>query len=890
MFLSLSGKITGLCIWLVIGIYKVATQIFKVFLMLASGELLSPEKYQAFINNFYVIIGVVMLFVLAFSLLKQMITPDDSKQGTTAIRKIIINLVTSGIIMALLPTIFAFAYDFQDSILISGVNPIAKLFNFGGSGNANIDDNYIQVGAYQITNGVFTAFFNVSDDYCGNPVSRSGVEACQRSIESKDGLFGTSWLFNSGTNFADAINAAETEGKFMYYTNFAENVADGEIDFNFFLALIGGVLLAYMGISYCFDMALRLVKLVFYQLIAPIPLFLRIVPNSKLNGVFSQWIKVTLTCYLEVFVRIFILYFCVYLCKAMITSDFLSNDIYSQGLFLALITKAFVILGIIMFMRQAPKLLQQITGLDSGNMKLGLKDKLKDSGLFTAGAALGAGATSLVNNAVASGREIKNKWQKDKEKGVSGGKRALHAFTGVARGVGSAAAGAASGAVRGGKAGYTAKSAKEMKAAASTGAKGAIEARAYRANYKDTHGGAMLTFKKGEDGKRHIGGTIAGHATDAFHSAAEWAGIELSYAALQAERKASDELKKHQGTIASTSEDYINKHKNEFYAGLNAEQTKTIENLLRKRNEAKNSKDGRAADGSTLSQIEAEINRFEDQEIDVNGKRVKIGSRRLDVLEKELEAIKARGARNETDEEYKARIQSKRSEFEEINNEIKSMRRELGNKEGANKLDYERQRAELEKERQAKLFVNDQAAVLTLENAINDLDSRREVQKKNYEDELKLLENEGLRRANQVQQELNTMIAEGPHQGNFARELADAENDYKKSLKDTIDAFVGIAQGHAGAEKEATIIKQELGIMNDVMKENANSLVVKALQNGDSSTPIKVEAMNGAEITSENSQKYMKQMKAAIALAETEVSRKYEEKQRRDKSKKGNGN
>ena len=405
MFLSLDGAFTKIGIWIVVGIYNVAAAAFKIFLILATGEVVSPSTYNDIIKNFYIVIGIIMLFVLAFSLLKGMVNPDDQKNGTSTIKKIILNLVSSGIIMAVLPTIFAFAYDFQDSVLLTQ-NTIGRFFNYGSlestEGGNTIDE--IGKGAYSVANGVFSAFLNVNESKCDG----SDIAACQESVHAKDG---------DKISFAEALKIAEDEGRFSQYTDFSENVAKDEVDFNFLLSILAGLLLIYVAVSFCFDMAVRLVKLVFYQIIAPIPLFMRIVPNSKFSDMFSKWTKITLACYAEVYIRIFIFYFTVYLCKAMLSAPFLTTNVFKWGFFIGLLTKAFILMGLVMFMRQAPKLIKDITGLDSGNMKLGIRDKLKEGGAFAAGNALGNLITSK-GNPLAAARGFKYGWKNGDLRGV----------------------------------------------------------------------------------------------------------------------------------------------------------------------------------------------------------------------------------------------------------------------------------------------------------------------------------------------------------------------------------------------------------------------------------------------------------------------------------------
>lgn len=474
LLLSIGETFASIGIWIVSGIYKVAAVAFEIFLVLADGTLLSSIDFDTIIKNFYVIIGIVMLFILAFALLKGIVNPDDQKQGTQVVKKVIINLITSAIIMAVLPSIFTFAYDFQKSFIYDN-NPIGKFFGYGsldGSVSNTGGNDSIKKGAYQIVNGVYTAFFNVSTSYCDD-MGWSDIKECQDNVEG-----------DSNLTFSDAMLDVEATGDFNLYGNFSKNVDKNEIDFSFLLSLIGGALVIYVAVSFCFDMAVRLVKLAFYQIIAPIPIFCRIIPEGKLSGTFKQWVKITLTCYMEVYTRIFAFYFCVYLCQEMLGAPFFDNLI-SRGFLVRNLSKAFVLMGIITFMKQAPKLISEVTGIDSGNMKLGIKDKLAAGGAFTAGAVLGGGATSLVRNA-ANKWGNKNNW-KNKDGKVTAGSVARNLGAGLL----SAGAGGISGSVRSGKAGWNAKSFGDMKTSTSKGITGSTNARDKRANYKAAHGGTI---------------------------------------------------------------------------------------------------------------------------------------------------------------------------------------------------------------------------------------------------------------------------------------------------------------------------------------------------------------------------------------------------------------
>jgi len=221
--------------------------------------------------------------------------------------------------------------------------------------------------------------------------------------------------------------------------------------------------------------------------------------------------------------------------------------------------------------------LGDILGFDSGNLKLGIKEKLAEGGAFTAGALVGAGATALLRNTVAGAKGVKNKFLENKKALNDAGKTGWKANLAAAwqskgaagKMLGSMAAGTVSGAFRGGKAGWSAKNWGDMTSAAGKGAKGATDARIKRASYKASHGGT-------------IGGAFEGHFHDMLQGGAKWLGIEEDYTVLQAEQNSADSLLASVKKIGDISEDYIVKHQSEFFAKLTEDQENAIAELRKK--------------------------------------------------------------------------------------------------------------------------------------------------------------------------------------------------------------------------------------------------------------------------------------------------------------------
>jgi len=619
---SIGVAIQEIMIWLAQCLYSLAASAFQIFLLLADGSILKSIDYGVVLTNFYTLISVIMLFIVAFSLLKGMIDPDDKKYGTAAVKKIIINTITSFIIMAVLPTIFNFAFDFQNAMVVD-YNPLGSFFGYGNLDGSTTSGNTdeIEYSANQIVSSVFTAFLNVE---CGENECTT-----LKDIENKQ----DNVLISNNTStisFASAINKVNKTGSFSTFTQFGQKVYDGEMFFDFLLAIVAGGILIYIAVSYCFDMALRLIKLIFYQLIAPIPIFFRIVPDGKLSGTFGEWVKITLACYLEVFVRLFVFYFVIFLCQSVIASDVLNTLTAGRGYFISLFTKAFLLMGLVTFMKAAPGLISKVTGIDSGNMKLGIKEKLAAGGGFAAGALIGGGVTAGIRNLTNAGQNVANKFKKgeDGKWHLKEGETKGGVAKAVAAGLFSTTAGGLSGAARSAKAGSSAKSFGDMKNASNSGATAAVKARDDRATYKANHGGTFF-------------GAAKGHVKDAVRGLGEFAGI---------------------GVISSQEADYFSNGANAFDAAHNQ-----IESAYKGKPEHNKIKERITELQGEKSKVEKEIQGLEN----FYGPLTEDQTRHLSELRQRLSVLKSDlAAQNDFKSEHEAKEMSKKMSLsmEAINN------------------------------------------------------------------------------------------------------------------------------------------------------------------------------------------------------------------------------
>ena len=502
---------------LVGSIFKLVNSAYRIFLALAEADIFENAEFDIITKNMYEILNIVMLFALTYRILVKIVDPENSKSRVDG-KKILQKLVMAIVLLALIPSIFSFMFGLQKAILESNV--LNSIF----TGSSNVGAQNIQNAGNVMAVNSFKPFFtpNVNNDT--NPEdARDIIKNHTEYGVTLDNQESYGCKYKECT-LSEVDTFAEKTGDFGFYQAFAANINEGEVDFQWLIALVVGGFLVYAMISFCFDMALRVCKLAFFEIIAPIAIFCNVIP--KMEDVFKKWLSNTTKTFISVFTRIIVMNFGVYLISIIVKNVDLGLD-NPGNWFLNLIAKCFLILGIVMFMRQAPKLLSDLFGFGDGDMKLGIKDKLKSSGAFAAGAAIGAGTTGLVRNAVNAGQNFK-KAPKDKK------------FGAVVKGIGSTLAGGASGFTKGVWYAKDAGSGKDMKNALNKAADATVENRNKREAYKAAHPG--------------FGGVQKGHIMDAVRSAGSYFGVD-SLASLKKEKETADKMQGFYKTMASYVED-----------------------------------------------------------------------------------------------------------------------------------------------------------------------------------------------------------------------------------------------------------------------------------------------------------------------------------------------
>ena len=493
-------------------IYNFIRYIYGIFLDLTKINLFGMDDYNDIVARIYIILGLIMLFVLAYSLLKAVINPDNFAKGETSFSKLIQNVVVSLVIIAMLPTIFGLAFNVQSALLNQGTLTKIILSNDDENGEKIMNEGGNEMSFY-----VFQAFFGPDESKCDD------VEDCSKEkIESSVGTL------------AEVDEKVLSGASFGLYSNFADEVSsdDGKINYSFPLSTIAGIFVLWVLLNFCFDMALRTIKLAFYQIIAPIPVICRVIPGGKLKDVFSKWVQQVISLFLEVFIRIGSIAFGVKMINIIVNkfNDGTFNDsLASNGAFSTTLIKALIIMALVMFIKKAPELITKLFGLDTGGMKLGLREKLAAGGGLMAGAALGTGVGLMAKKIAATGQNVRN------AKGIGGKAKALGA------GVVTGGAAVATGMLRGGYKARGAKNFTDMRKASAGGVDATMQTGKKIKGTVDRYK-AEGKILPGITGTPHNAGVIiGGFVGDKWDKAKTYLGLSDGIQALQEEQSVIQE-------------------------------------------------------------------------------------------------------------------------------------------------------------------------------------------------------------------------------------------------------------------------------------------------------------------------------------------------------------
>ena len=405
-------------------LYFFVEKMYELFILISEAGIFSQATIQEFATRIYVFLGLIMIFQVSISLVNYIINPsafDDKTIGGAALIK---NAAIALVGIVLVPYVFEAAYSLQRIVLKENVigNLILGVKTWDSTEEA---EDFVAYGGRKMAFSTFASFVTFNPEVASSTCINEPV--LYPSFEFNNDACGSigEVPFDSGVKDENG-NEITNVGQYMSYvykSGDVKKLANADLlvlqykstegdydlfDYSYFISCIAGGFLIYILFKFCLDIAVRSVKLGFLQLIAPIPLMMRIDPR-KGKQKFNKWVGECVKTFADVFVRLAAIYFAIFIISA-ITTDGVQNVAGSANWVQTALVKVAIIFGALMFAQQIPLLLADIVGGGKEAMQALSKSIGNATGKITTGvpsmiggAAVGLGLGAAAN-AWAAGR------------------------------------------------------------------------------------------------------------------------------------------------------------------------------------------------------------------------------------------------------------------------------------------------------------------------------------------------------------------------------------------------------------------------------------------------------------------------------------------------------
>ena len=429
---GLFAAIDKVVVWLIENLYNLIFQISSV-------QIFDNASLAAFANRITVILSIFMIFKLSLSFLNYIVNPDAMTDKSKGFSKLIQNIAVALVLLVSYQFLFDKAMELQQKIVDN--NTIPKLIL--GSSGKNVKNSSV------VSFPLFSAFIVPNSDLLAQqqgcrtyfindgtvPHKRCNIEVYSTNAASMPNIG------SEPNNQLDyTVENQNTYYLFDYLLSLKNN-GQFAFDYKFIISTICGAFAALVLLSFCMDVAVRIIKLYFLRLIAPIPIISYIDP-IKGEGIFKKWLSNVGKTYADLFVRLIAIFFAIFIIQQVSANagtlkDFNGNPIDNPFVII------FIIIGALMFAKQFPKLIQDITGISlDGKMQLNPFKKVSEQAL--GGKAMLAGAAGAVGAGMAGVTNFGHRFASGIKNGQGFKGKVLGGLKGAGKGTLSGIAGAAS--------------------------------------------------------------------------------------------------------------------------------------------------------------------------------------------------------------------------------------------------------------------------------------------------------------------------------------------------------------------------------------------------------------------------------------------------------------
>ena len=403
--------------------YFILSIAYQIFFNVATAELFSNALVKDFYYRCQLIIGVFMLFKFAVTILEGIVDPNKATDKKAGAGKIVSRIITSLVILALITPInipnprnewerqlnnngiiFGALYSLQNRILSN--NTIGKLVLGTTETEENNNNNTSVTGetataSNRFASSILRAFLRINlepdkskwkTEEGKDPEYFNENRACPNMSNKVLNIYK-----NPDANPQELLTlvnvdceTASGSGLASLWGSIKKLAGAGTYAFayNFLLSGISALIIAIVLIGYTVDIAIRAIKLAVLRLIAPIPIISHMsisAKEAKGEDTFSLWTKAVISTYIDLFTRLIIIYFVIYLIQDMLQNGIVIRT--GTGI-VGAISFVFIVIGLFLFARQAPKFIRDVLGIQGTGSNIGLSAILGSAGAIRQGGTL----------------------------------------------------------------------------------------------------------------------------------------------------------------------------------------------------------------------------------------------------------------------------------------------------------------------------------------------------------------------------------------------------------------------------------------------------------------------------------------------------------------------
>ena len=402
-------------------IYTLINYCYKILLYLSNIDLSEFGGVSTLINRIYILLGIFMLFKLAFSIIQYVVAPDSFTDSGKGFGKLATNVMISMAMLIATPWLFNALYEVQGYILESNV--IGRLVmgaNIATDGKAKLSMDKISSMANDTEFLLYGAFASLNTNVITECEGASIMGTSQqvtvndgKCLEKLNGEFSNGDLASTSVSLYDFFKFKSDDESEIFdnrkFSAFGEIInwqKDSVYVINYIpiiSTLVGGYV-AFLLIFYCIDIALRAVKLLFLQMVAPISIISYIDPKESIsNSKLTNWLKEVFSTWASLFIRLLVIFLVMQLISIIATGVFgdgnmLNNENIKYGKTGApggvtqMFIYVFLVIGCFQFAKKAPELIEKLFGI-----KMSGELRLADAGKATLGGAIGAGVGGIAS-------------------------------------------------------------------------------------------------------------------------------------------------------------------------------------------------------------------------------------------------------------------------------------------------------------------------------------------------------------------------------------------------------------------------------------------------------------------------------------------------------------